>query len=188
MTESEAVDPSARSIVERYFEQVKRHPEIRNQTLASAMARLTWFTAISGFVVLNGRSLWEALAGRSFEGGALLLLTLPWVLTAVLAIATHYLIDQMRMQDDTAHEIRYAVLNLLLDRFEKHERVLDQELQDILHDRGPEELRLAVAAIGPWARWFTRLERWTIYVLIFSFLWAVAGPFVVGVLVGRGLL
>ena len=171
--------PVDRGLVERYFEQVKRHPEIAKGTNRSAQRRLVWFVAISGFAVLNGQVLWSALMRRTVDGTDLLVLAIPWVVTALLSIAAHILIDQVEVYDNLAFEMKYASLNILLDKFDKKQPVSGREFMDILGEE-TDQLREAGARLKPWLTWARRAENWAQVALFISFLWMLVGPLLLG--------
>ncbi len=57
-----------REVVESYARQFATFGPMVEQVRSSARSRLVWFVALAGFVILNGKSLWDPLAGSSFTG------------------------------------------------------------------------------------------------------------------------
>ena len=167
--------PVDRGFVERYFEQVKRHPELAKGTRRSAQGRLVWFVAISGFALLNGQALWTALMRRTVDGTDLLALAIPWVATALLSIAAHILTDQVEVYDDLAFEVKYASLNVLLDKFDMEQPVSGREFMDIIGEE-TDQLREAGERLKPWLTWARRTENWAQVALFISFFWMLVGP------------
>ena len=171
----EGTSMSEIEIVESYLKTIERHPEIVQETRRSTLSRMVWIAGITGFVLLNAQSLWEALIERSLSGQEAFWLSLPWVATAMLAVLTHILIDEVKVRDDEAFEEKMVAVELwLIDAKERGPN--DLEMIAILNDSTP-EIKKASEKLAPWVSWASRLERLTFVALLISFLWALVGPF-----------
>jgi hypothetical protein len=162
-------------IVESFIKTIERRFKIVQETRHSALSRLVWIVAIAGFVLLNGRSLWDVLVEQSLRGQEVFWLSFPWMVTAMLAVATHILIDELKIRDDDVFEVRRAAVDLwLIDAKESEPN--DLEMLAILNDSTP-ELKKAVKGLSPWICLIKWLERLTFVALFISFLWTLVGPF-----------
>ena len=163
-------------VVESYLRNFPTLREIAEQTRSSAKSRLVWFVAIAGFVILNGKQIWDPIAEVRFTGVPLALLALPWAFAALIAVIAHFIIDEAGVKDDTYYLVKLSTIELHLERI-KHGDDDPAEMLQIVNDTHTD-------ISGPWKtsnRWGTRamwLERITFILIAFGVLWALIGPFI----------
>jgi len=165
-----------KAVVESYLRIFSGLREIAEETRASARSRLVWFVAIAGFAILNGKKIWDPIAEREITGIALALLALPWAIAALLAVITHFIIDEAGAKDDLYYVKKSTAIDLQLER-EKHGDADYMNMVEIINDTHEDlaEPKKMSAKWGNLARW---LERMTFIFLVAGFLWALIGPFV----------
>jgi len=163
-------------VVESYLRVFSGTREIAESTRGSARSRLVWFVAIAGFAILNGKPLWDELGRTHFRGIVLGLLALPWVLSALFAVITHFIIDEAKVRDDDYFLRKIAAIELHLER-EKAKDAKPENMLAIINDTHP-ELKEASVQNSLWSNRARRLERITFILLIAGFLWSLVGPFI----------
>jgi len=165
-----------KDVVESYSRIFGGFREIAEETRASARSRLVWFVAIAGFAILNGKKIWDPIADGEFTGIALALLALPWAISALLAVITHFIIDEAGVKDDHYYVMKLAAIDLHLESV-KHGDADHMEMIKIINDTHPDlaEPKKMSEKWGNAAKW---LERTTFFILVAGFLWALIGPFV----------
>ena len=78
----------------------------------SARGRLVWFVGIAGYALINARSFWEALSIRNLTGGDYLCLSIPWIISAILSVTTHIVIDEAGVRNDLHFTKKLAAIEL----------------------------------------------------------------------------
>ncbi len=166
---------SIKGVVDSYRRIFEGTREIAESTRLSAKTRLVWFVAISGFAVLNGKKLWDSIAPGEFIGLALVMLSLPWVLAAIFAVITHFIIDEAMVKDDNYYLKKLALIDLHMESIE-HGDADPNEMSEIINDTHSdlEDAKKASDVWGNAARW---LERITFIFVVLGFVWSMIGPF-----------
>lgn len=159
---------SIKQTVDYYSAQLTRDHELASQVNTSALNRLVWLTGIAGFVLLNAKPYFDTIRGKPIAGTLLLWLLVPWILTALLAIVSHVVIDEWRIKENRLysdkksaidlHRIEVGVGKLNLDEFSAIIRDTDPGIKPLKEDANKWGLR---------ARW---LERSTLVMMLFAFL------------------
>jgi hypothetical protein len=155
-----------------FVESRKMVAEIRS----SARTRLVWFVAVAGFAFLNGPPFWSAIASRTFAGTDLVLLALPWAMSALLAVVTHFFVDEAAVKDDRYFVQKLAMVDLHLEAIKEGEDDPLEMLQII--DGTHTDLKKPKAAAERYACWARWLERITFALLVLGFIWSLAIPLV----------
>ena len=163
-------------VIESYSRIFGGFYEMAEKTRASAKNRLVWFVAIAGFAILNGKNFWDPVADGEFTGVALALLALPWAIAALLAVVTHFVIDEVGVRDVLFFVKKRAAIDLHLKRVKDGQadhmemiKIINSTHRDLVEPKKTVERWLCAA------RW---LERIAFIVLALGFLWALIGPFV----------
>jgi hypothetical protein len=163
-----------KEIVESYEKVFLSFREPIKESRTSAKTRLVWFVGIAGYALLNAGPLSSAIAPHKLAGPSLLWLSLPWLLTALLGVVTHFLIDEAASRDDVFFAKKLAAIDL--HRIAVTDGRDDpKEMLSIIDDTHP-ELKGAKQDTENWpaaARW---LERATFAALVIGLFWAVIGP------------
>ena len=163
-----------RRIANRYARRVSETRRLVYSIRNSARSRFVWFVAICGYVLFNAKDFWETLVGHPLGRDLLLQSSLPWIITAVLALIAHLLIDVVN-----AHEGKYyTTLVSMLDQFQLRnmEDVSSTEiLRRIVRD---EESPLPLQKRSLESRTtVTRVfERSAVGMMVFAFAWSVLWP------------
>ena len=163
-------------VVEAYLRVFSGFRDIAESTRNSARNRLLWFVAIAGFAILNGNPLWDGLGRVHFSGILLAALAAPWVLSALFAVVTHFIIDEAKVRDDDYFVKKLTLIELQLEA-ERANRADPNNMKAIINDTHSDlvEPRRDTERWGNSAKW---LERITFWLLIIGFLWAMTGPFI----------
>ena len=168
---------STRDVVSSYARTLATSRMIASETRSSARTRLVWFVAIAGFALLNGPTIWSAIGGRTFAGTDYVLLALPWAMAALLALVTHFFIDEAGVKDDVVSVQKLAMVDLHLEAIKEGDDDALEILQ-IINDTHPDLKNSKVVAdrYGSWAKW---LERITFSLLVLGFIWSLAVPLLI---------
>jgi hypothetical protein len=167
---------SKKDIVESYEKIFLSFRDPVFKTRASARERLVWFVGIAGYALLNAKVFWDALGNRQFVGIQLFWLSLPWVVSALLSVITHFVIDEVGIRDDILFTQKLAAIDLHKIDIEEGKDNPDEMLQ-IINDIHPDykETRKSVDRWSSLARW---MERSAFATLVIGFIWAIIGPLV----------
>jgi len=166
-------------IVESYLRVFTGFRDIVESTRDSARTRLVWVVAIAGFAILNGKPLWDQLGRTQFEGILLAALAIPWALSALFAVVTHFIIDEAKVKDDLYFVTKLATIELHLEK-ERSGQADPANMLAIINDTHPSlvEPKRQNDKLANWAKW---LERTTFALLILGFVWSMTGPFVLAI-------
>jgi hypothetical protein len=165
-----------KEVVESYARQFSTFRPQAEQLRSSARSRLVWFVAIAGFVIVNGKAVWDPIANSDFKGVPLALLMLPWVLAALAAVVTHFVIDEAKAKDDLYATKKAAAIDLYLESLEEQDAD-PRRMLAIINDTS-DELKVPKAQSDRLGRIAASLERVAFLILILGFLWSLIGPFV----------
>jgi len=162
-------------VVESYYRTFTGFRTMAVQIRSSAQTRLVWFVGIAGFAILNGKALWDALSAGSFSGLPLAFLGAPWVISALLAVVAHFVIDEAAVKDDVYYVTKLAAIDLHLEAIRENKYDPNEGLS-IIRDTHQE-------IVGPkrqseaWSKAARWLELASFLFLVVGFLWAFIGPF-----------
>jgi hypothetical protein len=165
-----------KQVVESYSRQFSALRPIAEQSRSSAKSRLVWFVALSGFVILNGKDLWDSIAQVSFTGVSLAFLIGPWVIAALTAVATHFLIDESGAKDDIFAVKKAAAIDLYLEGLDAGDAD-PNEMIAIINDTDG-DLKQAKDEAEKSRKFAQLLERITFIVIVLGFIWSLIGPFI----------
>jgi len=145
-------------VVESYFQTFSKSREFVSQTRASALTRLVWFVAISGYVLINGEPYWAKLAGKPLNTEQLFILSLPWLFAVFFSVVTHFLVDEVQVRDDKYFINKLATIDLHRIRV-KEETEDPNEMKQLIEDTHPafSEIKASLNKGLCWAKWFERL-------------------------------
>jgi hypothetical protein len=165
---------SRKEWVESYSRMHEASYKLAVEIRKSAMTRLVWFTAISGYALINGRLFWETVRGQSLTGVVLFWLSLPWGVSALLSIVTHFFVDEFNQRESQSFITKQSALDQLRIKHEEGKEN-PQEFRKILYDDFPgvKEAKASADRFEFVVRW---LERATFFSLMVSFIWTVIGP------------
>lgn len=167
---------SKKEIVESYEKVFLSFREPIYKTRISARERLVWFVGIAGYALLNAKVFWDALGNRKFIGIELFWLSLPWVISALLSVITHFIIEEVGIKDDILFTQKLAAIDLHRIDIEEGRDDPDEMIQ-IINDTHPDykETKKSVDRGSSLASW---MERSAFATLVIGFIWAVIGPLV----------
>jgi hypothetical protein len=168
---------STKDIVESYRTVFLEGRPMVADLRTSARARLIWFVGISGYALLNAKPYWEAMGQRTFAGPQLIWLSLPWILTALFSVMTHFLIDETGAKDNLYFINKLAMIDL--HRMEIAAGVAHSEdFLRIVQDNHIDisSLRRSTDRWSTLTRW---CERFAFASLVAGFIWAAIGPLVI---------
>lgn len=165
----EGTDPQVGmlGVARSYLENLHRAQRMVSEIRSSALTRLVWFVAVSGYVLFNAKDFWDGIRSTPTEGRTLLLLSLPWVLTAFCAILTHWLMDEAAIKDGAIYSGKIAELEMFMLKVQQGQGQW-QELKDILDETRP-SIKEASARLKCMSTMIKRLERLTLLLLFVSF-------------------
>lgn len=167
---------SKKDIVESYEKIFLSFREPIFKTRESARQRLVWFVGIAGYALLNSQVFWNALGNRQFTGINLLWLSLPWIISALLSVISHFVIDEVATKDDILFTQKLTAIDLhKIDIEEGNDD--PKEMLQIINDTHPDykETKKSVDRWSSFARW---MERSAFTTLVIGFIWAIVGPLV----------
>jgi len=119
---------------------------------------------------------WEALGGRQFSGIELFWLSLPWVVSVLLSVITHFVIDEMGVRDDVLFTKKLtAIDHHRINIVEGKEN--PEEMLQIINDTHP-YYKDDLKSVNRWSGLAKWLERCTFATLVIGFIWAVVGPLI----------
>ena len=163
-------------IVESYEKVFLTIREPIRETRTSARTRLVWFVGIAGYALLNAKGYWEALGGRQFSRIELFWLSLPWVVSALLSVITHFVIDEVGVKDDIFFTLKLAALDLhRINIVEGKDN--PEEMLQIFKDTHP-DYKDILKSVNRWSGLAKWLERCAFATLVIGIIWAVVGPLI----------
>lgn len=161
--------------IEEFTKGLSRDFKIISESNKGAASRLVWFVAIAGFGFLNIRTFAETALNAELCKTQLILLSLPWALTAVVGIVSHWLLGELIARDNNYYILKQHAIRAFLATARKEPSL--EEVLSILNvddtDNEVKEKKELVAQLHPWV---TRAERITFALLLFAFAWSVAFP------------
>ncbi len=167
---------SRKDVVESYEKVFLSLREPIRETRTSARQRLVWFVGIAGYAILNAKVYWEVLGGKKFSGVEILWLSLPWVLSALLSVITHFVIDEAGARDDMLFTKKLATIDL--HRIDIEEGNADlSEIVQIFSDTHPDYMDIKNSS-DRWSSFAKWLERATFATLVSGFIWSLIGPLI----------
>jgi hypothetical protein len=165
------------ALVKSYEAGFQRARDLASTSNLESSKRLVWFVAISGYGLLNGRGLWEALIGSSLSPAAMFWLVLPWVLAATVAVVGHVLFSKLDEVDSKLYLAKVAALQVLAIRLQTGDGSFE-EFKTILEDEHA-EIRPLRKDADRWHRLVLRTE-WAAYSLVgVSVVWSVVAPWMI---------
>lgn len=167
-------NPNNLEIVTNFGRTLDRAQQSEIEPRKSERDRLVWYVGIAGYVLLNANESWKALLGRDLGPNDLLSLSVPWTVSALLALLAHLATDEWFDRDS----LQYHALSAEVDRLRSlgAERAIDsQEVVSLIGSSTPHlaALKQRVDRCGLWARW---LRRAAFAALCLAFTWSLAGP------------
>lgn len=165
-----------KEFVESYEKVFLTFREPMRETRTSARTRLVWFVGIAGYALLNAKVYWEALGNRQFSGTELFWLSLPWIVSALLSVITHFVIDEVGIRDDVLFAKKLATIDLHRIHIVEGKENPEEMLQ-ILNDTHP-VYKDNIESVNRWSGLAKWLERCTFATLVIGFIWAVIGPLI----------
>ena len=145
------------------------------QSLAQASrTRLVWFVGISGFALLNGKQLWDAISNNPLSGIDIFWLSLPWLLSVLFALTTHYLIDKAEIRFNKFFTNKLSLIELHKIQVTSGKDNIE-EFTKIIYDEDPDIKKLKNSA-DRWISWVNRFETLTFASLVFGFIWSILFP------------
>lgn len=175
--QTEAATEFIEALIDRYISTTKLEMEQGQRLSESTRTRQVWFVAISGFALLNARILWEGMFHRQLYGIEYLILALPWLISALFAVRTHYLCDQYDIISGKFYLNKIAELYLFQD-YTKHGAIDAQKWEDLVWDR-TENLKLLKKDVDAFGPKLNRSERIAFGGIGFGFFWAIVMPFII---------
>lgn len=127
---------SGKEWVESFSRMHKNSYKLAVEIRKSAMTRLVWFTAISGYVLINGRLFWEAVREHPLAGVVLFWLSVPWGISAFFSIVTHFFVDELNQRENQFFITKQSALDQLIIKHEEGKEN-PQEFRQILYDNFP---------------------------------------------------
>lgn len=140
---------------------------------SNALSRMVWFVAIAGYVMFNGKPFLDAIRCGPTLGKTLLVLSLPWAVAAVMAVISHFLMDEASAIDVQVHEGRLAVIDVLILKIQSG-RARPEDVVQMLDDKEPNVAR-EKARLKRWGNAAKWAERATFALLLLCFAWSVVG-------------
>lgn len=162
--------------VDSYINTLSRSRELVLQLRNSALSRLVWLVGIDGFALLNARPFWETLRGRNLTSPEIIWLSMPWALSALFGVITHFAVDEVAAKDNIYFITKVSACELHRIKLVKGQPD-PSEFEDIVNDTR-EDIAQAKRTVDDQAGWTQRFERATIVTLGAGFIWAVVGPIV----------
>ncbi len=164
------------AIVESYEKVFLTFRESIQEIRLSARTRLVWFVGIAGYALLNSKTYWEALGERQFSKIELFWLSVPWILSALISVITHFVIDEVAAKDNILFTKKLAAIDLhRIDIMEGNDNPI--ELLQIINDKHPDYEDLVIS-LDNWSGLAKWLERCAFATLVVGFVWAVVGPLI----------
>jgi hypothetical protein len=164
-------------IAESFANTLKREHEHLAENRSRVLTRLVWFVAIDAYALLNARPYWVAIAGRPIEGSAILWLSLPWLLSATLGVATHFISDSLATNQDNYFNMMVAAVDLVRIQSAKA-KPNEEAFQALVYETDP-RFQKDKKTIARLDRTLRLLELLTFSLLVLGLVWSVVGPFVV---------
>jgi hypothetical protein len=175
MANSQADKDRGQKVLEQYADGLSRDQAIISEDNKESDTRLIWFVAISGFALLNLPTLADRIASKSLDSTEVIIISIPWAITAIFAVITHWLLGELVTRDHSyycmkQHSIRSFIANIANKSSMKE--VIDIINVD-LTDKEVAKYKSLVDNFFPIVLWS---ERITFLLVIFSFLNSILYP------------
>ncbi len=153
-------------IIESYAQRISETNELVESSNKASASRLVWFVAIAGYAFLNIPVYIKALSDEPVSGVALVAITIPWALTALLGVVTHWLLGELIDLDNLWYITYIAAINAIIVRNDGE--VMDRQLLDLINGKNKDvqARREKVDRLNPLVQW---AERLTFLFLFISF-------------------
>ena len=161
--------------IEEFSAGLSRDQAIVSDSNKGSATRLVWFVGISGFALINFPPLADRLASTPLNSIQLLVISTPWVLTAVLGVLAHWLLGDLVARDNEYYILKQHALRAFLANAEAKPEIADvHEMINVDDtDKDVALLRSRVTRLFPSA---SRIERATFILLIVSIIVTVLYP------------
>jgi len=163
-----------KDIVESYREKIVIARQMGVDGRAATLTRLVWFVGIAGYVLVNGRQLWDGIAGVPLVGFQLFCLTLLWVLSALAAVAAHVLVDEVGAKDNLYFITKLAAIDLYQEALQEANPD-PYEMVAIMNDK-PANISRFKAASDALARKALVAYQACLWLLGIGFVWSTIFP------------
>jgi len=160
--------------VQSFYEITKRGAEQFKTYINSSKTRLVWFVGISGFALLNGEKLWSKISSTDVEGLNFLWLSLPWLLSILLALISHYVMDQVIIKFNKYTDNKLSMIDLHGNKITRGNFDVE-EFELLLYDEHP-DLKDLKESTDTYLNWANRFEISSFAFLVFGFIWSVLYP------------
>ena len=161
--------------IEEYSNGLTRDFEVFQEIQKSASDRMIWYTAISGFALVNIHGLANIISPSSLSGIQVAIVTIPWALAGLSAIIAHWLLGDVRAKDNAYYLTKKHVAQTFLATLTKEPR-----LEDVLAIIDSDKTNQLVIKLGNEVRkispWFRRVEKLTLFLLFVAFSWSLLYP------------
>ena len=188
----------------QHFPQLRlNHQETVNRHRTASRTRLVWYVGISGYILLNAKLLWDAIAQREMVGINVLWLSLPWLICVFLGSVTYFLLDELsRKQDNLFWGINADIstrliaiesdldyfresinnessssnpidISNLVQQMKKDEDLL-KEISTI--DNEHPDYAASAKVVDKLSSWESFFEKATFIFLVIGFIWIIVGP------------
>ena len=176
------VDVLIKNQIESVYYAFKEHHEFALENIKAMQSRLVWFVGISGYALLNSKSIWESVNGGQVSGLSIVWLSTPWLLCALLGAVTHFLLGQLVKQLNRQRHLRLLSLSLQKGtaigiNTEGDLKTELNKIMEVISSESP-ELKKAEKSVGAWNWWCLLFDRLTFLALVFGFIWSVIGPLI----------
>lgn len=178
--------------------------ELINQHRVALRTRLVWYVGISGYVLLNAKTLWDSVAQRPIVGLDIFWLSVPWIICSLLGVVAYFLSDEISRRTDkhmlgkmafistsliplesSLDKRRTSINNIMVDQ-EEINKIIDQvgkdakvliDLSSMVNDQHPDYVKVSkdLDKLSSWSSFF---ERSTFLLLVLGFIWLIVGPLI----------
>jgi hypothetical protein len=162
-------------IVRSFARTVEREIEQRKALVQQTRTRLVWFVAISGYVLLNGKTLWESIIARTATGSEILMLSAPWLISSLMAFLTHYLCDRAEMNSHKFYSNKLVMIDLHLTDLASEQPDLEM-FKSLLFDEAPEIKTLKKDA-DSLVKKVNTFESLSLLFIVLGFAWSIGIPY-----------
>jgi hypothetical protein len=174
--------------------------EAVSQQRTALRTRLVWYVGISGYVLINSKSVWTTIAQREINGMEAFWLLIPWVISALFGAVTYFIADEAFIKKDRhflrkvtyikslsvglESDLEYwrqgysrdSIEKNVVKQMQEHANTL-KEMMDIIRDEDP-EYKESLDVIERLSSLVSFFDRLTFIFLVIGFIWTIVGPLV----------
>jgi hypothetical protein len=162
-------------LLDAFGESILKDQEIIANQNKNTASKLVWYVAISGFAFLNIKTYLEALLGKNVAPINIIIISVPWVLSAMVAVVSHWMLDELNGRLANYFMVKRNAVYSGIAKINENSKY--EEVQNILRvDTKIKQVSASWNSVSDLFVWAVRIERASFILLLVSFGWSFIYP------------